>query len=210
MEKYISEAVIRRLPRYYRKIEEMYEKGVERVSSSQLSEEMGLNASQIRRDFNCFGGFGQQGYGYAVAKLYHELRRIMGMEQPSRCVVIGAGNIGRALINYTGFDGKPFSVAAAFDTDPVRTGQTDRGIAVYPMDELEAYVRENPVDIAVICTPRAFAQSVCDRLADLGIRGVWNFAPVELEGPAWMTIENVNMSDSLLVLSYRMGDGMIE
>lgn len=206
MSKYVSEAVIRRLPRYYRKLEELHERGIERISSQELSAEMNLNASQIRRDFNCFGGFGQQGYGYQVKRLKTELHRILGLDRHYRCAIVGAGNIGRALLLYKGFGGKSFSMDAIFDINPELIGNTIEGIPVRSMFDFDAYVSQNEINLGIICTPRAVAQEVCDRFAVLGIEAVWNFAPIELTGPEWMSIENVHLSDSLFTLTYRVNE----
>lgn len=206
MSKYVSEAVVRRLPKYYRKLLELCERGVERISSQELSVEMGLNASQIRRDFNCFGGFGQQGYGYQVQKLRDELHRILGLDKKYRCAIVGAGNIGRALILYKGFGGTSFSMNAIFDVNPELIGKAIDDVPVRSMFEFDAYIRENDINLGIICTPRETAQDVCDRFAQLGIRAVWNFAPIELSGPAWMSIENVHLSDSLYTLTYRINE----
>ena len=206
MSKYVSEAVIRRLPRYYRKLEELFERGVERISSQELSAEMDLNASQIRRDFNCFGGFGQQGYGYQVARLKDELHRILGLDKQYRCAIVGAGNIGRALLLYRGFGGKSFEMNAIFDVNPKVIGKSIEGIPIRSMFDFDTYVVQQGINLGIICTPGDVAQEVCDRFAQAKIDAIWNFAPLELEGPDWMTIENVHLSDSLLTLTYRVNE----
>ena len=206
-DKYISEAVIRRLPRYYRKLEELQAAGVERISSQELSREMGLNASQIRRDFNCFGGFGQQGYGYSVEKLRLELQHILNLDNTYQCVVVGAGNIGHALLAYNEFQKKGFYMKAIFDVNPEIIGIEMNGFTVRSMFEFDEFVKNNDINVGIICTPEDTAQQLCDKLAELKISAVWNFAPVELNGPAWMKIENVNLSDSLYILAYKTGEG---
>jgi redox-sensing transcriptional repressor len=206
MSKYVSEAVIRRLPKYYRKLLELDERGVERISSQELSEEMGLNASQIRRDFNCFGGFGQQGYGYQVEKLRDELRRILGLDGQYRCAIVGAGNIGRALVLYKGFGGKSFTMDAIFDVNPELIGKNIEGMTVRSMFEFDEFIRERGINLGIICTPGSTAQDVCDKFAALGVNAVWNFAPVEIEGPQSMAIENVHLTDSLYTLTYRAAE----
>ncbi len=206
MIKYVSEAVIRRLPRYYRKLEELMERGVERISSQELSMEMNLNASQIRRDFNCFGGFGQQGYGYQVNRLKDELHHILGLDKQYRCAIVGAGNIGRALLLYKGFGEKNISMNAIFDINPDLIGRLIEGVLIRSMFDFDSYIAENEINLGIICTPRNVAQEVCDRFAVLQIRAIWNFAPIELTGPDWMRIENVHLSDSLYTLTYRVNE----
>ena len=206
MSKYVSEAVVRRLPKYYRKLEELQERGVERISSQELSCEMELNASQIRRDFNCFGGFGQQGYGYQVQKLKEELHRILGLDKHYRCAIVGAGNIGRALLMYKGFAGTSFSMDAIFDINPDLIGREIDGIVIRSMFDFDAYLKDNNINLGIICTPKETAQDVCDRFAAMGIRAVWNFAPVELKGPESMSVENVHLSDSLFMLTFRVNE----
>ena len=206
MDKYVSEAVIRRLPKYYRKLEELEARGVERISSSELSAEMELNASQIRRDFNCFGGFGQQGYGYQVKKLKNELYHILGLDQTYRCAIIGAGNIGRALLLYIGFGAKGFRMDAIFDINPDLIGQQMEGVTIRSMFDFDTYVKEHQINVGIICTPSSTAQEICDKFSALGVRAIWNFAPCELKGPEWMCIENVHLSDSLYTLAYRVNN----
>ncbi len=206
MSKYVSEAVIRRLPRYYRKLEELHERGVDRISSQELSAEMNLNASQIRRDFNCFGGFGQQGYGYQVQRLKDELHHIIGLDKHYHCAIIGAGNIGRALLLYNGFGGQSFSMDAIFDINPKLIGESIEGVSIRSMFDFDSYITTHAINLGIICTPRDVAQQVCDRFEVLGVRAVWNFAPLELTGPDWMSIENVHLSDSLFTLTYRANE----
>jgi len=208
MGKYVSEAVIRRLPKYYRKIFELEERGIDRISSQELSIEMNLNASQIRRDFNCFGGFGQQGYGYQVQRLKSELHQILGLDKKYRCVIVGAGNIGRALLLYKGFGlGEAnFSMEGIFDINPKLIGKAIEGIPIRSMFDFDSFITKNAINLGIICTPREVAQEVCDRFAHLGIRAVWNFAPLELQGPEWMKVENVHLSDSLFTLTYRINE----
>lgn len=206
MNRYVSDAVIRRLPKYYRKLQELERRGVERISSQELGVEMGLNASQIRRDFNCFGGFGQQGYGYQVQKLKGELYRILGLDRTYKCAIVGAGNIGRALLLYKGFGGDGFIMDAIFDINPDLIGKQIEGIPVRSMFDFDNYLRENEINLGIICTSGSAAQDVCDRFIELGIKAVWNFAPVELCGPSWMCIENVHLSDSLYTLTYRANE----
>ncbi|MDI9512899.1 MAG: redox-sensing transcriptional repressor Rex [Caldicoprobacterales bacterium] len=200
---YVSEAVIRRLPKYYRYLDDLEKVGIERVSSKELSRRMGLTASQIRQDFNCFGGFGQQGYGYNVSELKKELIKILGLDKRYNLIVIGAGNMGQALANYVAFEKEGFYIRALFDINPKLIGMTIRDIKIYDLDYLEEYIKMNPTDIAVITTPRQEAQAIADRLVTSGIKGIWNFAAVDIEVPQDVVVENAHISDSLFTLSFK-------
>ncbi len=197
----ISEAVIKRLPRYYRHIKQLADSGVTRVSSNKIAGVLNITASQVRQDLCNFGGFGQQGYGYDVVKLKNELAVILGLDKEYDMIIVGAGNIGRALAGYKGFVDDGFFVRALFDIDPRCT--SINGIKVYEMDLLEAYLKQNNVDIAIIATQKDSAKSVADELIKYGVKSIWNFAPVELEVPEGVTVENISMSESLYVLSFR-------
>ena len=197
----ISEAVIKRLPRYYRHIKQLADSGVTRVSSNKIAGVLNITASQVRQDLCNFGGFGQQGYGYDVVKLKNELAAILGLDKEYDMIIVGAGNIGRALAGYKGFVDDGFFVRALFDIDPRCT--SINGIKVYEMDLLEAYLKQNNVDIAIIATQKDSAKSVADELIKYGVKSIWNFAPVELEVPEGVTVENISMSESLYVLSFR-------
>lgn len=201
---YVSDAVIRRLPKYYRHLLDMEKKDIERVSSKELSRRMGLTASQIRQDFNCFGGFGQQGYGYNVSELRQEIQKILGLVTQYNIIVIGAGNLGQAITNYAGFEKEGFIVKALFDINPRLIGVSIRGVYIYDIDDLEDYLKENPTHIAAICTPKEKAQEVANRLIDCGIKGIWNFSPADIIAPDDVIVENVHLSDSLYILSYRI------
>lgn len=203
---YVSEAVMRRMPKYYRYLSDMEKSGVERVSSKELSQRMGLTASQIRQDFNCFGGFGQQGYGYNVSELRHEIHKILGLHNEYDIVIIGAGNLGQALANYTGFEKDGFLAKALFDINPRLIGMSIRGIPIYDIDEMESFVRKNDIHIAAICTPKEKAQEAADRLINSGVRGIWNFAAIDITAPNHVIVESVHLSDSLYTLSFRMSD----
>lgn len=203
-EKEISQAVIGRLPRYYRYLGELKDEGVERISSQELSELMKVTASQIRQDFNNFGGFGQQGYGYNVEYLYTEIGKILGLDQKHNFVIVGAGNLGRALGNYMNFERRGFLFRGIFDKNPALVGMKVRGQQVRPMDELEAFVRENEIDIAVLTLPKASACEVADILVANGVRAIWNFAHVDLNVPEGVIVENVHLSDSMMKLSYNL------
>lgn len=203
-EKDISQAVIGRLPRYFRYLGELKDKGVERISSQDLSELMKVTASQIRQDFNNFGGFGQQGYGYNVEYLYKEIGKILGLDRQHNFIIIGAGNLGRALGNYMNFERRGFIFRGMFDTDSELIGREVRGVRVMPMEELEHFIRGNDIDIAVLTLPKEGAVSVAERLARTQVRAIWNFAHVDLNVPAGIQVENVHLSDSLMKLSYNI------
>ncbi len=203
-EKEISQAVIGRLPRYFRYLGELKDEGVERISSQELSGLMKVTASQIRQDFNNFGGFGQQGYGYNVEYLYQEIGKILGLDHKHNFIIVGAGNLGRALGNYMNFERRGFIFKGIFDENPALVGKEVRGISVMPMEELEEFVRENEIEIAVLTIPKNGAVTVADRLAQCGITAIWNFAHVDLNLPADIMVENVHLSDSLMKLSYNI------
>lgn len=183
MSKEISQAVIRRLPRYYRYLGELLDEGVERISSNDLSHRMKVTASQIRQDLNNFGGFGQQGYGYNVQFLYEEIGKIMGLNTEHRIIIIGAGNLGQALANYVKFEKLGFVITALFDVNPELSGKSVRGIPILMLSELDEYCRTHRVDIAALTMPKSKADSIASKLVDLGIRAIWNFAHVDLEIP---------------------------
>lgn len=202
--KEISQAVIGRLPRYFRYLGELKDEGVERISSQELSELMKVTASQIRQDFNNFGGFGQQGYGYNVTFLYHEIGKILGLDKTHHLIIIGAGNLGQALGNYMNFERRGFLLKGIFDKNPALYGKKVREIEVQPMERVEAFVRENEVDIAVLTIPKTSAVEVAEILVANGIKAIWNFAHVDLNVPEGIQVENVHLSDSLMKLSYNL------
>ncbi len=203
-EKEISQAVISRLPRYFRYLGELRDEGVERISSQELSELMKVTASQIRQDFNNFGGFGQQGYGYNVEFLYKEIGKILGLDKTHNLIVIGAGNLGQALGNYMNFERRGFILKGMFDKNPELIGKEVRGIPVQPMERVESFVRENDIDIAVLTIPKTSAVDVAEVLVKNGIKAIWNFAHVDLNVPEGIQVENVHLSDSLMKLSYNL------
>lgn len=203
-EKEISQAVIGRLPRYYRYLGDLKDEGIERISSQDLSELMQVTASQIRQDFNNFGGFGQQGYGYNVEYLYEEIGKILGLHQKHNLVLIGAGNLGQALANYVNFEKRGFLIKGIFDSNPNLWHKEVRGIPVNSMDKLENFVKENEIDIAVLTIPKTSAEEVAARLVQCGIKAIWNFAHVDLTLPENIQVENVHLSDSLMKLSYNI------
>lgn len=198
----VSEAVIRRLPRYYRHLEMLKAKNVERISSSELARQMRLNPSQVRQDLNCFGGFGQQGYGYPVQTLFHEIASILGLTEVHRIVIAGAGNIGQALCKYEGFSSKGFQIMALFDVDPNVIGKNFEGAPVLPVEQMPDYIREHKIDIGIITARRRVAQELADQMVEAGIRAIWNFVPTDMHVP--VPLENIHLSDSMMVLSYRL------
>ena len=204
MEKEISQAVIRRMPRYYRYLGELLDDGAERISSNELSARMRVTASQIRQDLNNFGGFGQQGYGYNVKYLYDEIGKILGMDRQHNIIVVGAGNLGQALANYLKFEKRGFVINGLFDVNPALKGLSVRGIKIRMMEELEGFLKENQVDIAALTLPKEKADEVANKLVSLGIRAIWNFAHLDLELPGHVVVENVHLSDSLMQLSYNI------
>lgn len=203
-EKEISQAVIGRLPRYFRYLGELKDEGVERISSQDLSELMKVTASQIRQDFNNFGGFGQQGYGYNVEYLYTQIGKILGLDKQHNFIIIGAGNLGRALGNYLNFERRGFIFKGMFDSNPALMGQDVRGIRVMSMEEMENFVQQNEIDIAVLTIPKTSAVEVAERLVNNGVKAIWNFAHVDLNVPEGIQVENVHLSDSLMKLSYNI------
>lgn len=204
MVKEISQAVIGRLPRYFRYLGELKDDGVERISSRELSQIMNVTASQIRQDFNNFGGFGQQGYGYNVEYLYMEIGKILGLDKTHHLIIVGAGNLGQALANYMNFERRGFIFTGLFDINPALYGKDIRGIRVRPMEEMADFVRQNNVDIAVLTIPKTEAVRVAAQLTSIGIKAIWNFAHVDLAVPEGVQVENVHLSDSLMRLSYNI------
>lgn len=207
----VSIAVIRRLPRYYRQLSELRQRGVVRISSGALAKDMGLTASQIRQDLFCFGGFGQQGYGYNVEKLREEIGGILGINRGNTAVILGTGNLGHALIQNFKFGNNGFRVSAAFDVDDSLVGTKIGAVQVYHADQLEQYLASHRVDVGVLTVPRAVAPDMAQKLANGGVKGIWNFANVELKlDKPDVIVENVHFSDSLLALSYMIGEPLHE
>ena len=202
--KNISMAVIRRLPKYYRYLGDLLDKDIQRISSKELSEIIGFTASQIRQDLNNFGGFGQQGYGYNVDALHNEIGKILGLDTKYKAVLVGAGNLGQAIANYGGFRKAGFEIKALFDANPRLIGLKIRDFEVLDSEIIEEFVRDNNIDIAVICIPKNGAQELADKLVNAGIKGIWNFAPIDLNVPSSVIVENVNLTESLFTLSYLM------
>lgn len=204
----ISSAVIRRLPRYYRHLDDLYRAGTVRISSSALAKSMGLTASQIRQDLSCFGGFGQQGYGYNVERLRSEVAEILGMNRDHTILILGAGNLGRALIENFPFAANGFRLAAAFDINPSLVGTRLGGVPIHHMDTLEDFLRETPASVGALTVPARVAASSARRLCACGVTGIWNFTNVELplQELSGVQVENVHFADSLLTLSYMISE----
>ena len=203
----ISDAVIRRLPRYYRQLTDLCGRGIVRISSHSLGQEMNITASQIRQDFSCFGEFGQQGYGYNVEELRSEIGHILGVDNDHHLIMIGVGNLGRALLHNFHFSQAGFTVDAAFDISPSVVGTSVNGIPVYSMQELDSFVQQNHIDVVVLTIPQSVAQDTATHLIELGVRGFWNFTNVELSSPTDdVKFENIHFVDSLLTLSYRIAN----
>ena len=209
-EKKISKPVIGRLPRYYRYLGELIEEGVERISSNELSARMKVTASQIRQDLNNFGGFGQQGYGYNVKYLYAEIAKILGIDQQHNLIIIGAGNLGQAIANYTNFERRGFLIKGMFDINPKLIGLVIRGIEIRSVDELESFIKANDIQIAALTIPKTKAPEIAGRLVKAGIKAIWNFAHTDLVVPEDVVVENVHLSESLMRLSYRVSSRKLE
>jgi len=203
----ISDAVIRRLPKYYRQLTDLCNRGVVRISSHSLGQEMNITASQIRQDFSCFGEFGQQGYGYNVEELRAEIGHILGVDNDHHLIMVGVGNLGHALLRNFPFSQNGFVVDAAFDVSPAVIGTSVNDVPVFSMDTMDEYIRTHQVDVVVMTVPQAVAQEMATHLIDMGIRGFWNFTNIELSSsdPA-VKFENIHFADSLLTLSYRIAN----
>ena len=210
MGKVISNAVIRRMPRYYRYLGELLDRGIERISSNELSSLMNVTASQIRQDLNNFGGFGQQGYGYNVQYLYEEIGKILGLDETHNIIIIGAGNLGQALANYVKFEKRGFKIVGLFDVNPTLANVSVRNVKIMMIDELDDFVKTHRVDIAAFTMPRQNAVEMADKIVSLGIGAIWNFANMELDLPESVIVENVHLSDSLMQLSYNIAQSRRE
>lgn len=201
----ISELVINRLPRYHRFLGELLAEGVKRISSRELSERMGLTASQIRQDLNCFGGFGQQGYGYHIEQLRTEIGKILGLDKQNRAILIGAGNLGRAVASHMAFESKGFRLIGIFDKKEAIKGQMIKGLPVRHIDDLDDFCRENLPSCAILCIPKGDAADICNTLIGLGVKGFWNFSHCDLAvNHPDVAVENVHLGDSLMKLSYKI------
>ena len=202
--KNISPAVIKRLPRYYRYLGDLLKSGIDRISSKELSKRMQVTASQIRQDLNNFGGFGQQGYGYNVEYLYNEIAKILGLDKDYNLIIVGAGNLGTAITNYTDFAKRGFYVKQVFDIKPELIGKKIGDIEILGMDSLPDYIENNQVDIAAITVPKEMATETAAKLVKCGIKAIWNFAPVDLRLPKDVIVETIHLSDTLMRLSYSL------
>ena len=201
-DKKVSVAVIKRLPRYYRYLGDLLDNGVTRISSNELSKRMHVTASQIRQDLNKFGSFGQQGYGYDVELLYEEIKKILGLHKTYNLIIIGGGNLGQALVNYSNFAKRGFNFIAIFDRNPRLIGLTVRGIEILDVAQLDSFLKNNHVDIGVLALPKDNAKQIAPVLVKNGVKGIWNFSHVDLEVPDDVVVENVHLTDSLMQISY--------
>ena len=200
----IPQGVIARLPLYHRHLSELADRDVQRVSSAQLGQEIGLTAAQIRSDFSYFGSFGQQGYGYRVKELLQQISIILGLEKDYRLILIGAGNLGKAIASYANFRKRGFIIEAIFDANPLLEGNYLAACLIQPVDKLEAYLDSHAVDIAIITAPSEATPKICRCLVHHGVRGIWNFSPVHLDVPDHVVLEHTHLTDSLLRLSFRL------
>ena len=203
----VSNSVIKRLPRYYRFLGELKENGVVRISSKDLSQKMGFTASQIRQDLNCFGGFGQQGYGYNIESLYNEIGTILGVNKNRKAILIGAGNLGKAVALHMSFEQRGFNLIGVFDKNPALTGQMLRGIPIRHTDDIFDFCKDNSPAVAVLCIPSVAAEVLAPQLVELGIKGFWNFSHYDISANhPNVAVENVHLSDSLMTLSYHVSN----
>lgn len=205
-DKKISSAVIKRLPRYYRYLSELLDNGIDRISSGELSNLMNVTASQIRQDFNNFGGFGQQGYGYNVPYLKSEIGKILGLDRNYHVIILGAGNLGHALAGYAGFEKRGFIVSGIFDVDSRKIGKKIGETSVMDMKDLKHFVEDHSVDIAALTLPKAVAPAVAKELVEFGVSAFWNFAATDLNVPRNVAVENVHLAESLMRLSYNISN----
>jgi redox-sensing transcriptional repressor len=203
-EKKVPEVVIKRLPRYYRYLDELDKEGKTRISSTALSKKMGVTASQIRQDFNYFGGFGQQGYGYNVQYLLEELKKLLGITNGYRAIIVGAGNLGSAIANYGGLKKRGFKLLGIFDNDEKKIGKTLGGVKISDILDAGRFVKENRIDIAILTLPKNETEKIADMLADSGIKGFWNFSYTEIKCKNSVFVENVHLTDSLMTLSFKI------
>lgn len=203
----VSNSVIKRLPRYYRFLGELKENGVIRISSKDLSRKMGFTASQIRQDLNCFGGFGQQGYGYNIESLYNEIGTILGVNKNRKAILIGAGNLGKAIALHMSFEERGFNLIGVFDRNKALSGQMLRGLPIRHTDGIYNFCKDNSPVVAVLCIPSAAAKELAPQLVESGIKGFWNFSHYDISADfPNVAVENVHLSDSLMTLSYRVSN----
>ncbi|MBR5542642.1 MAG: redox-sensing transcriptional repressor Rex [Oscillospiraceae bacterium] len=204
-ERYISPSVIRRLPKYHRCLKELENSGIVRVSSDVLAKNLGFTASQVRQDFSCFGEFGQQGYGYNVSSLLAEIAGIIGVDRNHSAVIIGVGNLGRALLNNFKFKNYGFEISAAFDTDENLIGTEIGDVGIHDIERIEEFFQTSPFEVAILCVPKAFVRDVARRVAAIGVLGIWNFTNIDLSlEELGVVVENVHFADSLMTLCYEI------
>jgi len=204
--KKVSMTVVKRLPKYYQYLSDLQLNDIEKISSRELASLMGLTASQIRQDLNSFGGYGQQGYGYNVGELKDAIKEILGLDSEYNCIIIGGGNMGHAIANYERFKREGVILKGVFDVDPLTVGTVVGSVVVKHMDELESFIKSNEIDIAILCVPREVGQKVATQVTELGVKGILNFSPLDLDVPGDVVVENVNITDSLFTLTYLLGE----
>lgn len=204
----ISNSVIRRLPRYYRFLGELEDQQISKISSRELSERMHLTASQIRQDLNCFGGFGQQGYGYNVKELHSVISKILGIDAENKAVLIGAGNLGKAIASHIDFNKRGFRLIGVFDSNPEKFGKSIAGLTVSGIDTIETFCKANNPVCAILCIPKKAAQEIAPKLIELGIKGFWNFSHYDfaVNRDSSIVVENVHLTDSLMTLAYGLNN----
>ena len=204
--KRVSDAVIKRLPRYYRHLSELIDSNIERISSNELANRMRITASQVRQDLNNFGGFGQQGYGYNVRLLRDEIGTILGLGNEQKCVLIGGGNLGHAIANYGNFAKRGFTIKAIFDVNPKIIGTKINDIKVYDIKELDSFIKKNKINIAIFALPAVAVKELIDDVINAGVEGIWNFSHLDIEVPKNVALVNVHLSDSLMTLAYKINE----
>lgn len=204
--KRVSMTVVKRLPKYYQYLSDLQEKHIEKISSKELADLMGLTASQIRQDLNSFGAYGQQGYGYKVDELKEAIRTILGLNNTYNCIIIGSGNLGRAISNYERFKKEGIHIKAMFDADRTKVGKKVGGLSIHHMDDLETFVDKNDINICILSVPREVGQETADRVCAMGIKAILNFVPLDLTVPEDVVVENVNITDSLFILTYLLSE----
>lgn len=204
--KKVSMTVVKRLPKYYQYLTDLMLSDIEKISSRELANLMGLTASQIRQDLNSFGGYGQQGYGYNVKELREAIKEILGLDSEYNCMIVGAGNMGHAIANYERFKREGILLKGVFDIDTDRIGTIINNVVVQHMDEIEDFINANEIDICILCVPREVGQKVATLITDLGVKGILNFSPLDLVVPKDVVVENVSITDSLFTLTYLLGE----
>ena len=203
-DRYVSPVVVKRLPRYYRYLDDLLKKNIKRISSTELSRRMGVTASQIRQDLNCFGGFGQQGYGSNVELLHEKIGNILGIDSGYKIIIVGAGHLGHALANHNNFRKRGFNLVGIYDTDPAIIGTSIADIVVEDYSNMDVSISEKQPDIAILAVPKAAVNEVAEKLVSCGVKGILNFTYAELDMPDEVKVENVHISDTLMTLAYRL------